>query len=125
MKVRTALLERDEELKKAREDAAAVQVAAAEFEKELASARAQLQQDSAILEGARSWQGQAEEKAKEVELLRTSLADKAASLASSEERLQQEQDVRRQAEAQLQQERAALAEARAALERERLAREEA
>jgi hypothetical protein len=51
MKVRTAPLERDEALKKAREDAAAVRVAAPEFEKELASARAQLQQDSAILEG--------------------------------------------------------------------------
>jgi hypothetical protein len=53
--------------------------------------------------------------------LRTSLADKAASLALTEERLQQERDARHQAEAQLQQERAALAEARATLERERLA----
>jgi hypothetical protein len=41
-KVRTALLERDEALRKAREDMAAVRVAAAEFERELASARAQL-----------------------------------------------------------------------------------
>jgi predicted transcriptional regulator len=56
--------------------------------------------------------------------LRTSLADKAASLASTEERLQREQDARQQAGAQLQQGRAALAEAWAALERERLAREE-
>jgi hypothetical protein len=79
--VRAVLLERDEALWKAREDAAAVQVAATEFERELASARAQLQQDRATLEGARSWQSQAEEKAKEVELLRSSLADKAASLA--------------------------------------------
>jgi hypothetical protein len=37
-----------------------VQVAAAEFERELASTRAQLQQDCATLEGARSWQSQAE-----------------------------------------------------------------
>jgi myosin heavy subunit len=102
-----------------------VRVAAAEFEGELASARAQLQQDRATLEGAQSWQSQAEEKAKQAELLRTSLADKAASLASTEERLQQEQDVRHQAQAQLQQERAALAEARAALECERLVQEEA
>jgi hypothetical protein len=51
-KVRVALLERDEVLRKAREDAAAVQVAAAEFERDLASARAQLQQDRATLEGA-------------------------------------------------------------------------
>jgi hypothetical protein len=79
--VRAVLLERDEALWKAREDAAAVQVAATEFERELASARAQLQQDRVTLEGARSWQSQAEEKAKEVELLRSSLADKAASLA--------------------------------------------
>jgi hypothetical protein len=40
MKVRTALLERDEALRKAREDMAAVRDAAAEFETELASARA-------------------------------------------------------------------------------------
>jgi hypothetical protein len=66
------------------------QVAAAEFERELASARAQLQQDRATLEGVRSWQSQAEKNAKEAELLKTSLADKAASLASTEERLQRE-----------------------------------
>jgi chromosome segregation ATPase len=126
-KVRTTLLEWDEALRKAREHAAAVRVAVAEFERELASTRAQLQQDRTTLEGARSWQSQAKEKAREAELLRTSLADKAAaaSLASMEERLQQEQDAHHQAEAQLQEERAALAEARAALERECLVREEA
>jgi chromosome segregation ATPase len=124
-KVRAVLLERHEVLRKAHEDAAAVQVAAAEFERDLAFIRAQLQQDRATLEEAWSWQSHAEEKAKEIELLRTSLADKVASLASTEERLQREQDARQQAGAQLQQERAALTEARAALERERLAREEA
>jgi hypothetical protein len=41
-KVPTTLLERDEALRKAREDTAAVWVAAAEFERELASARTQL-----------------------------------------------------------------------------------
>jgi hypothetical protein len=41
-KVRAALLERDEALRKAREDLAAVRAVAAEFETELASARAQL-----------------------------------------------------------------------------------
>jgi hypothetical protein len=66
-KVRSTLLERDESLRKAREDLAAVRVAAAEFETELASTRAQLQQDSATLEGARSWQSHAEGKAKEAE----------------------------------------------------------
>jgi chromosome segregation ATPase len=54
VKVRTALPERDEALQKACEDMVAVRVAAAEFERELASARAQLQQDHATLEGARS-----------------------------------------------------------------------
>jgi hypothetical protein len=41
-KVRTVLMERDEVLRKAREDMVAVGVAAAEFESELASARAQI-----------------------------------------------------------------------------------
>jgi hypothetical protein len=123
--VRAALLERDEALQKARKDAVAVQVAAAKSERELASARAQLQQNRATLEGARSWPSQAEEKAKEAELHRTSLADRAASLASTEEQLQREQDTRQQVGAQLQQERAALTKARVTLECERLAREEA
>jgi predicted RNase H-like nuclease (RuvC/YqgF family) len=110
-KVRAALLERDEALQKAREDAAAMQTVAAERETEVASIRTQLEQGCATLEGAWSWQSQAEERAKEAEQLRTSLADKAASLASMEERLQRERD--------------ALAEARAALECKRLAWEEA
>jgi hypothetical protein len=54
-KVRAMLLEWDEALRKAREDAAVVQVAAAESERELASTRAQLQQDRATPEGAQSW----------------------------------------------------------------------
>jgi hypothetical protein len=124
-KVRAALLERDEALQKAREDTAAMQTVAAERETEVASIRTQLEQGYATLEGAWSWQSQAKERAKEAEQLRTSLADKAASLASTEERLQWERDARRQADAQLQQERAALAEARAALECECLAWEEA
>jgi transposase-like protein len=98
---------------------------AAEWETEVASLHTQLEQGRASFEGARSWQRQAEERAKEAEQLRTSLADKAASLISTEEQLQRERDARQQADAQLQQERAALSEARAALERERMAREEA
>jgi hypothetical protein len=66
-RVTTVLLERDESMRKAREDLAAVRVAAEDFETELASTRAQLQQDSATLEGARSWQSHAEGKAKEAE----------------------------------------------------------
>jgi chromosome segregation ATPase len=123
--VRTALLKRDEALRKAREDLAGARTVAAEWETEVATTRVQLQQDRSTLEGACSWQSQAEKKDKEAEELRAILADKAASLASTEERLLQEQDAHRQAEAQLQQERAALAQARAALERERLVREEA
>jgi chromosome segregation ATPase len=53
-KVTSALLERDEALQKAREDLAVVRAVAAEWETELASARAQLQQYCATLEGARS-----------------------------------------------------------------------
>jgi chromosome segregation ATPase len=121
VKVRTMLLERDEALQKACEDVAVMRIVAAEWETEVASIRAQLEQDRATLEGARSWQSQTKERAKEAEQLRTSLADKVASLASTEEQLQRERDARQQADAQLQQERTALDEARAALERERLA----
>jgi hypothetical protein len=42
------------------------------------------------LEGARVWQSQAEEKAKEAEGLRTTLASKVAMLAAAEEQLRQE-----------------------------------
>jgi hypothetical protein len=119
------LLERDEALRKAREDSIVMPTVAAEWETEVASIRAQLEQDRATLEGAWSWRSQAEERAKEAEQLRVELADKATSLASTEERLQLERDALKQAEAQLQQERIALAEAQAALERERLMREEA
>jgi chromosome segregation ATPase len=123
-RVKTALVDRDEALHKAREDRAGTRTVAAEWEAEVASACAQLQQDYAALKGARAWQSQAEEKAKEAEGLRTTLADKAAALAAAEEQLRQEQAARQQAEAQLQQERSALAEAWATLEREHLAREE-
>jgi hypothetical protein len=87
VKGRTALLERDEALWKVREDMATVRAAAAEFETELASARAQLQQDRATLKGARSWQSQVKEKAKEAEQLRVDLAEKVTSLAVMEEQL--------------------------------------
>jgi hypothetical protein len=52
--VRTVLLEWDEALRKARKDMAAVQVATSEFERELASARAQLQRNRTTIEGAQS-----------------------------------------------------------------------
>jgi chromosome segregation ATPase len=123
-RVKTALVDRDEALHKAQEDLAGARTLAAEWEAEVASVRAQLQQDRATLERARSWQSQAEERAKEAEGLRTSLADKAAALAMTEEQLRHEQVARQQAEDQLQQEQTALAEAEVALECERLGREE-
>jgi chromosome segregation ATPase len=124
-RVKAALVDRDEALHKAREDLVGARTVAAEWEAEVASARAQLQQDRVALEGVRAWQSQAEEKAKEAEGLRTALADKAVALAVAEEQLRQEQTARQQAEAQLQQGRATLAEARAALERECPVQEEA
>jgi chromosome segregation ATPase len=124
-KVITALVDRDKAVYMAREDLAGARILATEWEAEVASVRAQLQQDRATLEGARDWQSQEDERAKGAEELRTSLANQASSLSTMEEQLQQERVARQQAEAQLQQERTALVEARAALKSERLVREEA
>jgi chromosome segregation ATPase len=100
--VKAALLERDEALQKAREALAEAQTAAAEKETAPATAQAQLQQDRTTLEGARSWQNQVEEKAKEAERLGADLADKVASLAAVGEQLRQEQSACQQAETRLQ-----------------------
>jgi hypothetical protein len=75
---------------------------AAEWEAEVVSVRAQLQRDHAALEGARAWQSQAEERAKEAEELRASLVDKAAAVVTAEEQLRQERVARQEAESQLQ-----------------------
>jgi predicted nucleic acid-binding Zn-ribbon protein len=85
--VRAALLERDEALLKTREDLGAMWTVAGEWETEVASTHAQLQQDRATLEGARSWQSQAEEKAKEADQLRVELAEKATALTTAEGQL--------------------------------------
>jgi hypothetical protein len=53
-KVMTALVERDDALRRAREDLARARSVAVSWEAEVASARAQLQQDRATLEGARA-----------------------------------------------------------------------
>jgi hypothetical protein len=53
-RVKAALVDRDEALHKAREDLAGARTVVAEWEAEVASARAQLQQDHAALEGARA-----------------------------------------------------------------------
>jgi hypothetical protein len=101
-KVMTALVERDDALRRAREDLAGARSIAASWEAEVASTCAQLQQDRAALEGARAWQSQAEKKAKEAEGLRTTLASKAAALAATEEQPHQEGAARQQAETQFQ-----------------------
>jgi predicted dithiol-disulfide oxidoreductase (DUF899 family) len=51
-KVRTALLEREEVLQKAREDVAATRTVVAEWETEVASIRTQLEQGRATLDRA-------------------------------------------------------------------------
>jgi chromosome segregation ATPase len=93
-KVRTALVDQDEGLQRAREDLAKAHALAAEWETEVSSVRSQLQQDRTTLKGVRVWQRQAEEKTKEAEELRTSVAEKAASLVSAEEQLRQERAAR-------------------------------
>jgi chromosome segregation ATPase len=100
--VRAALLERDKALQKAHEALAAAQTAATEKETALASPQAQLQWDRATLEGARSWQSQAEEKVIEAEQLRADLADKVTSLATAGQQLWQEQTTLQEVESQLQ-----------------------
>jgi hypothetical protein len=85
--VKVALLKWDEALHTTREPLAAAQTATTAKDTTLASVHALLQQDRATLEGARSWQSQAEEKAKEAEQLRVDLADKVASLAAVGEQL--------------------------------------
>jgi hypothetical protein len=89
-RVKTTLVDRDDVPHKARKDLVGARTLVAEWEAEVASVRAQLQQDRVTLEGLRAWQSQNEERAKEAEELRTSLADKAASLAMTEEQLRQE-----------------------------------
>jgi chromosome segregation ATPase len=118
-------VDRDEALRRVRQDLAGAHAVVAEWEAEVVSVCAQLQRNRAALEGAGAWKSQAEERAKEAEELRASLANKAAAVIMAKEQLRQERVARQEAEGQLQQERAALAEAWAMLERERLAREEA
>jgi hypothetical protein len=67
--VKAALLERDEALQRARTALAEAQTTVAEKETTLTTVQTQLQQDRATLAGARSWQAQTEEKAKEAEKL--------------------------------------------------------
>jgi hypothetical protein len=54
-RVRAALVERDDALRRAREDLAGARSVATVWEAEVATAHTQLQQDRAALEGARAW----------------------------------------------------------------------
>jgi hypothetical protein len=87
-RVRTALVERDDALRRAHEDLEGPHSVAAAWEAEVVTARTQHQQDRAALE--------------EAEGLKTALADKAAALTAAEEQLRQERAVRQEAEGQLQ-----------------------
>jgi hypothetical protein len=109
--VRTALLKRDDALRRAREDLEGARSLASTWEAEVVTAHTQLQRGRVALE--------------EAEGLKTALADKDAALTAAEKQLWQERAARQGAEGQLQQERAALVEARAALEQGRMARKEA
>jgi hypothetical protein len=103
---------------------------AANWEAEVATARAEARELRTSLEGAQAQQRQAEERArgleqraKEADDLKAALDAKAAALVVAEERLLQESAARQGAEERLQQGQAALVDARAALERERAAHE--
>jgi hypothetical protein len=72
-RVRTVLVERDDALRRACEDLAGARSVAAAWEAEVVTACAQLQRDRAALE--------------EGEGLKTALANKAAALATAEEKL--------------------------------------
>jgi hypothetical protein len=131
-RVRAALFDRDEALWNARADLEKTRTLAANWEAEVATARAETRELRTSLEGAQAQQRQAEERArgleqraKEADDLRAALDAKAAALVAAEEQLQQERIARQGAEGRLQQEQAALGDARTALERERVAREAA
>jgi hypothetical protein len=111
VRLRTVLVERDDALRRAREDLEGARSLASTREAEVAAACAQVQQGCAALQ--------------ETEGLKAALADKAVALTAAEEQLRQERADRQEAEGQLQRERAALVEAQAALEQGRMAREEA
>jgi hypothetical protein len=74
--VRTALLERDDLLRRAREDLEGARSVALTWEAEVVTTRAQLQQGRVTLEEAKG--------------LKTALADKATTLNAAEEQLRQE-----------------------------------
>jgi predicted nucleic acid-binding Zn-ribbon protein len=107
--VHTALIDRDEALQQARGDLERARNVAADWEAEVVSIRTQNREVCAEIAEARSWQGQAEErareaeqKAKEAEELKAALAAKVATVVAAEEQLRQECAARQEAEGQLQ-----------------------
>jgi DNA repair exonuclease SbcCD ATPase subunit len=129
-RIRAALVDRDEALWNARADLEKTRTLAANWEAEVATARAETRELRTSLEGAQAQHRQAEERArgleqraKEADDLKAALDAKAAALVVAEERLLQESAARQGAEERLQQGQAALVDARAALERERAAHE--
>jgi chromosome segregation ATPase len=82
-----ALATASRELQRARDALAEAQTALAQRETALAEALTQLLQDRTTLEGAWSWQTQAEQKAQEVEKLSVALQEKVTMLAGVEDQL--------------------------------------
>jgi chromosome segregation ATPase len=129
-RIRAALVDRDEALWNARVDLEKARTLAANWEAEVATARAEARELRTSLEGAQVLHRQAEERArgleqraKEADDLKAALDAKAAALVTAEDQLQRESAARQGAEERLQQGQAALVDARAALERERAAHE--
>jgi hypothetical protein len=87
VRVRTVLVERDDALRRAREDLEGVRSLASTWEAEVATARVQVQQGRAALQDA--------------EGLKAALADKAAALTAAEEQLRRERAAGQEAEGQL------------------------
>jgi chromosome segregation ATPase len=128
----TALIDRDEALQQVRGDLEKMRTVATNWEPEVGTARADNRELRTWLQEAQAQQSQAkeralatEQKAKEVDELKTTLDAKVAALLTAEGQLQQERAARQGVEGQLQQKRTALADARSALEQERAARETA
>jgi DNA repair ATPase RecN len=108
-RVCTALIDRDEALRKARADLEKTRTLAANWETEVAGIRNDNLELHSLLRGAQAQQSQAEEraraleqKAKEADDLKAALDAKVAALAVTEDRLLQERTARPGAEGQLQ-----------------------
>jgi chromosome segregation ATPase len=84
-RVRTTLINRDEVLQQAREDLERARSMAADWEREVVSVQAERRQERVEIDEARSQRSQAEERAREAEELKVSLAAKVAAVVAAEE----------------------------------------